>query len=720
MLKTTVLLMWIFLWSLPSCFAQQKESPRPNIIFILVDDQGYGDLGVFYQNQRAKAGLPHERSPFLDQMASEGAMLTQHYSAAPVCAPSRASLMLGVSQGHANVRDNQFDKALADNYTMASALRQLGYQTAAIGKWGLQGSAKWDKNGAEWPARPAHRGFDYFLGYMRHGDGHEHYPKEGLYSGNKEVWFNGKMITDQLDKCYTADLWTAAAKHWIVQHQQGADKNQPFFMYLAYDTPHAVDELPTQAYPKGGGLHGGIQWIGQAGHFINTASGTPDSYFNPDYAHATYDDDHQAATPEVPWPDTYKRYATANRRIDYAVGDLLQLLRDLKIDSNTLVIYSSDNGPSIETYLGKDQAYEADHLPTFFGSYGPFDGIKRDNWEGGVRMPTLARWPGHIPAGSVMTEPSINYDWAPTFITAAGATPPERMDGRSLLAALLGTGHRQDGPIYVEYFHGGKTPTFKDFAPTHRGRRRKQMQNIRIGDYVGVRYNIQSAADSFEIYNVVRDPQQTHNLAGAKGKKVRIPEISEFFASDTGRQQESIGDLQQYMKARVLQVRRPSAGASRPYDSVEVPAVQAQVTPGLHWRFYAGQFPWIPQVKNLAWSAQGTVAQPAAGVLAQNKAGILVYYGYISVPRAGKYTLYLESSGPAFMRLHDMQLIDADHDYTAGVAHKGTVSLQKGLHPFRLYVMQKDASSKVTLEWSGPGINRQSMEGSCFVRNKKL
>src|SRR5699024_3190058 len=127
-----------------------------------------------------------------------------------------------------------------------------------------------------------------------------------------------------------------------------------------------------------------------------TASGEIDSYIHPDYANATYDDDHNPATPEVPWPETYKRYATANRRIDYAVGDIIKLLQDLKIDSSTLIVYTSDNGPSIETYLGKWQRKEEKHLPTFFSSYGPFDGIKRDTWEGGVRMPTIVRWPGHI------------------------------------------------------------------------------------------------------------------------------------------------------------------------------------------------------------------------------------------------------------------------------------------------------------------------------------
>src|SRR5690606_5275104 len=163
------------------------------------------------------------------------------------------------------------------------------------------------------------------------------------------------------DKCYTGDLFTAAAKKYIIDHQQGKDAQKPFFIYLAYDTPHAVLELPTQAYPAGGGLNGGLQWLGTPGRMINTASGEPDSYLYPAYAQATYDDDRDPATPEVSWPDTYKRYASVNQRIDEQVGDILQLLRDLKIDEHTLVVFTSDNGPSQESYLPNSYVrYDAD------------------------------------------------------------------------------------------------------------------------------------------------------------------------------------------------------------------------------------------------------------------------------------------------------------------------------------------------------------------------
>ncbi|MFN3803273.1 sulfatase-like hydrolase/transferase, partial [Belliella pelovolcani] len=150
------------------------SAEQPNIIFILTDDLGYGDIGVLYQNQRKAEGKPYHQTPNIDQFANEGIILTRHYAPAPVCAPSRASLMLGVHQGHADIRDNQFDKALPNNHNLASVLKQAGYQTGLIGKWGLQGR---EGNSPDaWEAYPTKRGFDYFFGYVRHGDGHNHYP----------------------------------------------------------------------------------------------------------------------------------------------------------------------------------------------------------------------------------------------------------------------------------------------------------------------------------------------------------------------------------------------------------------------------------------------------------------------------------------------------------------------------------------------------------------
>jgi arylsulfatase A-like enzyme len=236
---------------LAGCGVQARPVPtqKPNVLFVLVDDMGWGDLGVFFQNGRdfaANRNKPAFATPKLDTMAAEGIQLRRHYCPAPVCAPSRASLMLGVHQGHANVRDNQMDKAIENNHTLASVLRQAGYATAAFGKWGLQGS------GSIPEAHAQYRGFDYFFGYQTHNNGHYHYPKED----GQTVWDGFTTdITSQLDNCYTADLWTARAKKWIVD-QHAAHPTQPFFIYLAYDTPHFELEVPSSAYPAGGGTRG--------------------------------------------------------------------------------------------------------------------------------------------------------------------------------------------------------------------------------------------------------------------------------------------------------------------------------------------------------------------------------------------------------------------------------------------------------------------------------
>jgi arylsulfatase A-like enzyme len=665
----------------------------PNVIFILADDLGWGDLGVLFQNSRQAANgrsRPWELTPNLDRFAAEGVQLLDHYCAAPVCAPSRASILLGLSQGHANVRDNQFDKALENNHTLATVLRQAGYATVAVGKWGLQGVGPGEDSPATWPAFPTKRGFDDFFGYARHVDGHEHYPKEAPYSAgrkSKQVWHGSADVTPELDKCYTADLWTAWAKRWITNHER-TNSMQPFFMYLAYDTPHAVQELPTQAYPRGGGLHGGVQWLGVPGHVINTASGEIDSWIHPDYRHATYDDDHDPATAEVPWPDVDKRYATAVRRVDEAVGDIVELLRDLKIDEDTLVVFSSDNGPSIESYL-PHEPLRAD----FFDSFGPFDGIKRDCWEGGVRVPTLARWPGHIPAGRVDTRPSIAYDWLRTFADVAGVPAPARADGVSLLPELTGQGaHRDRSYIYVEYFEPGKTPDYQDFAPSHRGRKRGQMQVIRMGNYVGVRYDIQSPAEPFEIYHVTADPKETNNLAFA------------------------MPALERRMQATALQVRRPNASAPRPYDRELVPAAAAApVANGVEWNAYEGDYPWVPDLAVLKPVANGTAARPEVSHRTRDDNIGLLFTGYLNITQDGDYTFFLEADTGAVLRIHDATVIDADYGYAGGQEVSGGIRLQAGLHPFHLYYARRSKGApSLKLSWSGPGMAKEEIPAAVF------
>jgi len=658
---------------------------RPNIVFILTDDLGYGDLGVLFQNSRAP-GLPREQTPNLDSLAAEGLQLRQHYCPAPVCAPSRASLLLGVHQGHANVRDDQFEKELANNHTLASVLKTAGYATAAIGKWGLKGEGT---GPTDWTSYPTRRGFDYYFGYVRHGDGHEHYPKEAINSnGSKECYDGTNNITPTLDKCYTTDLFAARAKKWIAD-QHAANPAQPFFVYLALDTPHAAYELPTQAYPAGGGMSGGLQWLNTPGHMINTASGTVDSFVHPDYAAATYDDDNNPLTPQTAWPEIFKRFATSVRRIDDVVGDMKQLLQDLAIDTNTLVIFTSDNGPTIEDYLSLTPSY----VGNFFDNYGPLDGVKRDTWEGGIRMPTIARWPGTISAGTVTQTPSQFQDWMPTFTELAGLPAPARSDGVSLVPTLTGVGTQRPSTVYVEYFYDGATPEYPEFEPGHRGRVQKQMQVIGLNGFQGVRYNITSQTNDFEIYDVTHDLKQATNLASNP----------------------AFAPLQKQMKDRVLQVRRPNPSAPRPYDFEFVPSAGGvAVTNGLiNFAAYEGAWPWVPDAAMLTAVSTGRMAGLDLSVRTRSTNVAIEFTGFIRIRANGDYHFFLTSDSGAILRLHDATVIDDDFNHT-GAESSATIRLKAGLHPFRLTYRHVTGTNLLNLKYSGPGLSKQTVPLSVF------
>lgn len=683
--QQTVLVKTLFKSLLAASFVstQIHAATKPNIIFILCDDLGYGDIGVFYQNQRAAQhdhSVPFFSTPHIDTLARDGVKLTQHYSGAPVCAPSRASLLSGLTQGNSNVRDNQFDKALADSHTLGTVLKQAGYATATIGKWGLQGGNERPYSKAdgtsdeaklkEWTAYPTKRGFDYYFGYVRHKDGHFHYPKED----GREVWENEHRVPDHLDKCYTTDLWTARAKKWITEQTTTSPK-QPFFMYLAFDTPHAKLVNPPCPYPIGGGLTGGVQWTGNSGAMLNTATGTVDGYMFPDYANATWDNDHDTATPEVPWPDVQKRYANNVRRIDFAVGDVLQLLKDLKIDDHTLVVFTSDNGPSVESYL-EDEPY----TPTFFQGFGPFDGIKRDVWEGGMREPTLVRWPHVFPAGRIDSHPSGQWDWMNTFAELAGIAPLAASDGVSLLPSLTGHGNQKPSTLYIEYGVGGRTPGFEGFTPAHRGRKRGQMQAIYLDGYKGVRYDIKSPEDDFEIYKLTNDARESCNLA-------KSPELTK---------------LQTIMKARVLQVRTADRSAPRPYDNLPVPANFPKPTSshGLSWSLYSGSWPWMPDFRDLTPQQSGEVKSIELPMADGNQPFGVAFTGYFLATEEAEYTFTVVSDTAAMLFLHDIRVVDEPRLNASG-KFSGSVLLKTGWHAMRLYYrhsgndkMQFDVSCK--------------------------
>ena len=493
-----------------------------------------------------------------------------------------------------------------------------------------------------------------------------------------------------LDKCYSTDLATARTKKWIVDHR-AANPDQPFFIYLAYAAPHAQLNVPTGPYPAGGGLAGGVQWTGTPGAMINTASGAIDTWIHPDYASATWDHDSNPGTAEQAWPDSAKRHATMIRRVDDAMADLFKLLADLAIDQNTLVVFTSDNGPHNEA--GSGGSFTQD--PRFFRSYGPMDGIKRDVWEGGIRVPTLARWPAGIPAGRLSAHPSQFHDWMNTFAELAGVPAPLWSDGVSLAPDLTGAGTQRDGVVYVEYNVSGSTPTYTDFHPSHRGATRNLMQVIHLNGYKGVRYNTTAANTTFRVYDTATDPQETTDLAGQAG----VPNQADF-------------------EARVARVRRAGGGVSRVFDAVQIPPVTPSVTkPGLRYAAYEGTYPWVPDFAGATPAASGETSGPDLAVRTRDDHIGLAFDGYLQVPASGTYTFFLTTDTGAFVRLHDAQLVDADFGYPAGSeSSSGTIPLAAGLHPIRIHYRHATAASHgLTLQWQGPGIAKQTIPAARFV-----
>ncbi|CAN5201742.1 arylsulfatase [soil metagenome] len=674
-LNITVLIILILYFSACNPPLEQTETKRkaPNIIFILTDDLGYGDLGVLFQNQRESQGKPFHITPHLDQMASEGMLLNRHYVPAPVCAPSRASLLLGLHQGHANVRNNQFDKALSDNHTLATVLKEAGYATAIVGKYGLQGM---EGNSPEtWEAYPTKRGFDHFFGYVRHTDGHNHYPAhEAPARPPVELYYGNEEISAQLQGCYTTDLFTAAAKKWILDQNQNASE-QPFFLYLAYDTPHAGLQVASSSYPEGGGLEGGVQWLGEPGKYINTAGDSIDGYIHPEYA-------------AKDWPEQQKRFASMVRRIDDAVADILQLLKDLDIDQETLVVFTSDNGPHHESY-----GY-GDYQPTYFDSYGPLDGTKRDTWEGGIRVPTIVRWPGQVSGNQMDETPSGFHDWLATFAHLAGIPAPANTDGVSLVPLLTGSGKQQPGKVYIEYTVGGNTPEYESFHESHKGQLRGEMQVIYLEGYKGIRYNIQNANDDFRIYDTKVDAGEIYDLA----------QNSNFFER-----------LQEKMKDKVLQIRRPDESAPRPYDAVPVPSLKSVEgrSAGLNYSIFEVSTPYTPDPASIDKTPEisGNTNTFNLNVSSRENNITIEYSGLIEAPETGEYNFSLTTDRGAVLRIHDATVIDADKGYEPGSVASSKIILEKGYHPVRLvYARGEEGNPSLQVEWSGPGFSSKIIE----------
>jgi arylsulfatase A-like enzyme len=410
-----------------------SKNGQPNIIFILADDLGYGDLGCYGQKEIA--------TPNLDRMAREGMRLTDHYAGSTVCAPSRCTLMTGLHTGHCWVRGNALLPLRPSDVTVAELLKEAGYRTGIIGKWGLGEPGT--------TGIPNRQGFDYWFGYLNQRHAHNYWPEylwrnEEKFPLKNEVRSAnppGGVATKRVE--YSHDLFAAESLAFVERNKKG-----PFFLYLAYTIPHANNEARNKGME--------VPELGM--------------YKDKD------------------WPEPQKGHAAMVTRMDKDIGRLFAKLKELGIDENTFVMFSSDNGPH----------REGGNNPDFNNSNGKLRGIKRDLYEGGIRVPTLARWPGKIKAGTVYKHVSAFWDFLPTCADLAGFKAPKNIDGISMLPTLLGRDEKQKKHeyLYWEFHEQGKK------------------QAIRTGDWKGVRLKVaRNPNGPVELYNLKTDIGETHNVA---------------------------------------------------------------------------------------------------------------------------------------------------------------------------------------------------------------
>lgn len=451
------------------------DSPRePNIVLIVADDAGYGDFSVYGQRRFA--------TPNIDRLASEGIRFTQFYAGSTVCAPSRSVLMTGQHTGHTFIRGNpsQVDSAYAlppgTDYplpdsvvTLPELLQQAGYVTGAFGKWGL------GYPGSE--GDPNNQGIDHFFGYLSHRAAHHYYP-EYLWANDRKVSLSGNENAGL--RTYSHDVIQERALAFLEENQ-----DRPFFLYLPYTIPHAELLVPDDSI-----LARFEERYGEAP--LPAAETSLEDYGGP------------YAIPERP----RAARAAMMTRMDRSVGEVLAKLEELGIDNNTLVLFSSDNGPSSEARSDLE----------FFDSNGPFRGKKRDLYEGGIRVPLLARWPGRIAPGRVSEHVAAFWDVLPTLTELAGAATPPGIDGISFVPTLLNRGEQAEHEyLYWEFSErGGK-------------------QAIRLGDWKGVRLGvIEQPHAPIELYDLSSDPAEEHDIADQHPEIVRrITEIMQSARTDS-------------------------------------------------------------------------------------------------------------------------------------------------------------------------------------------
>jgi arylsulfatase A-like enzyme len=390
-----------------------SAADKPNIIYILVDDMGYGDAGCYGQKTLT--------TPNIDRLASEGMKFTRHYAGCTVCAPSRCVLMTGLHTGHSRVRGNGPGTIPDTDLTVPKLLKNAGYNTACIGKYGL---------GLPMPTDdPAKKGFEYFFGYVDTRHAHNCYTtfltrngervplRNTLIYGNDDLVAKGIGVAELKGReDFAPQLLADDVQKYLDQH---AKSPKPFFLYYALNLPHANNEAGRKSSPLGHGLE------------------------SPSYGEFANKD----------WPDVEKGFASVMRFVDNEVGAVMAKVKALGIEENTLIFFASDNGPHAEGL----------HDSNFFESNGALKGIKRELTDGGIRIPFIAHWPGKIKAGSVSDHVSGFQDLMPTVSELAHMKAGEEYDGISLVPTLLGKGKQREHPYLFWNFdeQGGKRAVLK-------------------------------------------------------------------------------------------------------------------------------------------------------------------------------------------------------------------------------------------------------------------
>lgn len=429
------------------------EAEKPNIIYILADDLGYGDLGVYGQKKFS--------TPNIDRLASQGIRFTQHYSGSTVCAPSRSALMTGMHTGHTVVRGNkeiqpEGQYPIPDNtYTLAEALKKAGYVTGAFGKWGL------GFPGSE--GDPINQGFDTFFGYNCQRMGHNYYPYH-LWSNRDSIVLKENM--DKGDGSYAPKLIHAQTLQFMEDN-----KEKPFFLYVPSIIPHAELVAPEDYMEKHRGKY------------------PPEKVYK-----GTDDGPEFNLGPYRSQTESHAAFAAMVSLLDDQVGEIMDKLEELGL-GNTIIVFSSDNGPHQEG--GAD--------PEYFNSNGPLKGFKRDLYEGGIRVPMIVRWPGKIKANSQTDHISAFWDVFPTISEIAGVSVPNNLDGISFLPTLMQDGNqKQHDYLYWEFHEKG-------------GR-----QAIRKGNWKAVKYDVFKNANApMELYNLKEDLGEENDVSQMQPEVVR-------------------------------------------------------------------------------------------------------------------------------------------------------------------------------------------------------